>query len=113
MVNTVRASFLIKEVANTIEFCQKTFVAKEFFRFPGLDEKTCTGSRQFNKLWISCCTISYKENSKRQGWNYTNEVDFNHIHDLVMLIDDVRNNGLRIITINEIPELIAVHQKAP
>ena len=58
-------------------------------------------------------TLHPQEYSKRQGLNYTNEVDFNQIHELAMLIDDVRNNGLKIVTINEIPEHVTVHQKAP
>jgi len=58
-------------------------------------------------------TMHPQEYSKRQGLNYTNQVDFNQIHELEVLIDDIRNSGLRILTINEIPEQVTVHQKAP
>jgi peptidoglycan/xylan/chitin deacetylase (PgdA/CDA1 family) len=45
--------------------------------------------------------------------NYTNEVDWNQIHQLELLIDDVRNDGFRIVTIDEIPENLNVQQKVP
>src|SRR5574338_564197 len=58
-------------------------------------------------------TLHPQEYSKRQGLNYTNEVDFNQIRELEFLIDDIRNNGLRIVTIKEIPEHSTYNQKYP
>ena len=58
-------------------------------------------------------TLHPQEYSKRQGLNFTNEGDFDQIHELEMLIDDIQNNGLSIVTINEIPEHGTVYQKYP
>lgn len=54
-----------------------------------------------------------QEYSVREGLNYKNEVDYNQIHELEMLIDEIRNDGLKIVTIKEIPEHATVHQKIP
>ncbi|HSB56899.1 MAG TPA: polysaccharide deacetylase family protein [Nitrosopumilaceae archaeon] len=58
-------------------------------------------------------TLHPQEYSKRQGLNYTNEVDFNQIRELELLIGIIRNNGLRIVTLNEIPEHATYHQQFP
>src|SRR5574342_666699 len=58
-------------------------------------------------------TLHPQEYSKRQGLNYTNEVDFNQIRELEFLIDDIRNNGLRIVAIKDIPEHSTYNQKYP
>lgn len=58
-------------------------------------------------------TLHPQEYSVRDGLNYKNEVDYNQIHELEMLIDEIRNNGLKIVTIKEIPEHTTVHQKIP
>ena len=53
-----------------------------------------------------------QEYSIRDGLNYKNEVDINQIHELEMLIDEIKDSGLRIVTIKEIPEHVT-HQKIP
>lgn len=58
-------------------------------------------------------TIHPQEYSVRQGLNFENEVDFNQIRELETLIDEIRNNGLRIVTIKDIPEHVTVHQTIP
>lgn len=58
-------------------------------------------------------TLHPQEYSVRQGLNYENKVDFNQIHELETLIDEIRNNGLKIVTIKDIPEHVTVHQKIP
>jgi len=58
-------------------------------------------------------TLHPQEYSKRQGLEFTNEVDSDQIHDLEMLIDVIKNNGLEIVTISEIPQYITFTQKAP
>jgi peptidoglycan/xylan/chitin deacetylase (PgdA/CDA1 family) len=45
-----------------------------------------------------------QEYSVRQGLNYSNTVDKNQIHELESLIEEVRNDGINIVTINEIPK---------
>jgi peptidoglycan/xylan/chitin deacetylase (PgdA/CDA1 family) len=45
-----------------------------------------------------------QEYSIRQALNYTNTTDQNQIHELELLIDEVRNDGLKIVTISEIPK---------
>ena len=44
-----------------------------------------------------------QEYSVRQGLDYSNTVDDNQIHELKLLIDEIRRDGLNIVTINEIP----------
>ena len=58
-------------------------------------------------------TLHPQEYSKRQGLEYTNEIDQIQIHELEILIDDIKQNGLSIVTINEIPKSVTFHQKAP
>jgi len=45
-----------------------------------------------------------QEYSIRQALNYSNTVDANQIHELESLIDEVRNDGINIVTITEIPK---------
>lgn len=45
--------------------------------------------------------------------NFTNKVDWNQIRQLKLLIDDIRNDGFKIVTIDEIPENLNVQQKVP
>lgn len=54
-----------------------------------------------------------QEYSTREGLNYTNQVDLNQIHELELLIDEIRNSGLRIVAIKEIPQYVTVHQRVP
>ena len=44
---------------------------------------------------------------------YENEIDQTQIHELEILIDDIKQNGLSIVTINEIPKSVTFHQIAP
>ncbi|HSD04458.1 MAG TPA: polysaccharide deacetylase family protein [Nitrosopumilaceae archaeon] len=50
---------------------------------------------------------------KRDKLSYSNEVDWNQIHELELLIDAIRNDGLKIVTISDIPQHANVHQKTP
>lgn len=54
-----------------------------------------------------------QEYSVREGLNYKNEVDFNQIHELEMLIEQIKDNGLKIVTVKEIPDHTITNQKAP
>jgi peptidoglycan/xylan/chitin deacetylase (PgdA/CDA1 family) len=47
-----------------------------------------------------------QEYSVRQALNYSNTADENQIHELELLIDEVRNDGLKIVTISKIPKHI-------
>ncbi len=46
------------------------------------------------------------EHSLRNGLHIKNEVDANQIHELRLLIDEVRNNGIKIVTMSEIPKYV-------
>lgn len=47
-----------------------------------------------------------QEFSVRQDLNYSNAVDENQIHELELLIDEIRGDGLKIVTISEIPKQV-------
>ncbi|MGI0026838.1 MAG: polysaccharide deacetylase family protein, partial [Nitrosopumilaceae archaeon] len=48
-----------------------------------------------------------QEYSIRNGLNYSNNVDENQISELELLIDDIRHDGLKTVTISDIPKHIA------
>lgn len=58
-------------------------------------------------------TLHPQEYSKREGLNFSNEVDDSQIQELELLINEIENNGLDIVTISEIPNHNFVHQKTP
>lgn len=62
---------------------------------------------------FSVVTLHPQEYSIRDALNYANKVDLNQIRELELLIDELKNNGIKIITIKEIPENVNVTQKVP
>jgi len=58
-------------------------------------------------------TLHPQEYSKRQGLDFSNEVDAAQIRELGLLINDIEKNGLDIVTIGKIPDHNIVHQKTP
>ena len=58
-------------------------------------------------------TLHPQEYSKREGLNFSNEVDDAQIQELELLINEIENHGLDIVTISGIPDHNFVHQKTP
>ena len=62
---------------------------------------------------FSVVTLHPQEYSIRQGLNFTNEVESGQVQELGMLIDEIKNSGLNIVTIKEIPQHLTIHQETP
>ena len=58
-------------------------------------------------------TLHPQEYSKRDGLNFSNEVDDSQIEELEMLINEIDSSDLDIVTLNEIPNHFTVQQKVP
>ena len=65
------------------------------------------------KHGFAVVTLHPQEYSKRDGLNFSNEVDQSQIRELEMLINDIENSALDIVTISEIPNHYIGYQKTP
>ncbi len=57
-----------------------------------------------NKFGYAVVTMHPQEYSSRDGLGFSNEVDHAQIHELELLIDDIRGAGFKIVTISQIKE---------